>query len=208
MSENPNRSRNNNFSSPEGRGVGGEVPITRNQPVSDAKLRLARRFRKEMTREERALWRELRNNQLANLHFRRQQVIGGYIADFYCASARLAIEIDGATHLAQPASDAKRDGALAELGIETLRIPNESVTANLSAVLSTIAKKVISRLPNHSSKRPTKPATRKRSTTDDPNRITPFPKAASRAKDRNQATSNDTNRVTPFPKGEGGRGDR
>src|SRR5271163_300175 len=77
------------------RGARGEVGITGSQPVAASKLELARKFRREMTSQERTLWESLRRNQLEGLHFRRQQVIGGFVADFYCASGRLAIEIDG-----------------------------------------------------------------------------------------------------------------
>lgn len=100
-----------------------------------------------MTAEERSLWEVLRNGKLQGLHFRRQQVIAGYIADFYCASARLAVEIDGAIHLGQRDYDAERDRALAEMGIETVRISNDRVASDLTAVLSSVAKKVLSRLP-------------------------------------------------------------
>jgi hypothetical protein len=71
------------------------VRITRNQAVSSAKVELAKRLRRTMTFEERALWQAIRNNALSGLDFRRQQVIAGFIVDFYCASARLAIEVDG-----------------------------------------------------------------------------------------------------------------
>ena len=49
-----------------------------------------------MTVEERALGNELRQNRLNGIHFRRQQVIAGFIADFYCDAARIAVELDGA----------------------------------------------------------------------------------------------------------------
>jgi very-short-patch-repair endonuclease len=51
-----------------------------------------------MTAEERLLWEALRRNTIDGLHFRRQQVIAGFIVDFYCHSAALAIEVDGAFH--------------------------------------------------------------------------------------------------------------
>jgi len=92
-----------------------------------------------MTREERILWDALRNNALANLHFRRQQVISGYIVDFYCAAARLAIEIDGASHLGREDYDSDRERALYELGIRTLRLKNESITSDLAGALRRIA---------------------------------------------------------------------
>jgi len=117
------------------RGVRGEVGITGSQRVAPDKLELARKFRREMTNQERILWKALRKNQLDGLHFRRQQVIGGFVADFYCASARLAIEIDGDSHLSRVDYDADRDRALAQMGIRTLRITNDEVDADLERVL-------------------------------------------------------------------------
>lgn len=113
--------------------------ITRNQTVSRAKLELARQLRKTMTLEERTLWRALRNNALAKLHFRRQQVIAGFIVDFYCASARLVLEVDGPAHLGRKDYDAERDQAFSELGIRTLRLKNASIRENLAAALESVA---------------------------------------------------------------------
>lgn len=120
------------------RGVRGEVGITGSQSVAPDKLELARKFRREMTRQERILWKALRRNQLDGLHFRRQQVIGGFVADFYCASERLAIEVDGDSHLSRVDYDADRDRALTQMGIRTLRITNDEVDADLERVLHRI----------------------------------------------------------------------
>src|SRR5271166_3899325 len=96
--------------------------ITRGQYVAAEKLELARRFRKSPTSDEEALWQALRHDGLAGLHFRRQQVIDGFIADFYCATARLAVELDGPVHGGQSEEDARRDRIFASRGIRTLRI--------------------------------------------------------------------------------------
>jgi len=114
------------------------VRITRHQNVSPAKLQLAKQMRKAMTPEERVLWRALRNNALEGFHFRRQQVIAGFIVDFYCAPARLAVEVDGAAHLRQQRYDSERDRALSELGIQTLRLSNSLVAEDLAEALSRI----------------------------------------------------------------------
>src|SRR5215472_1810842 len=120
------------------RGASGEVGMTGNQSVAPEKLELARNFRREMTPQERTLWEALRRNQLNGLHFRRQQVIQGFVVDFYCASARLAIEIDGDSHLSRRKYDDERDRALARMGITTLRIGNQRVERDLDAVLRRI----------------------------------------------------------------------
>jgi very-short-patch-repair endonuclease len=121
------------------RGARGEVAITGSQSVAAEKLELARKFRREMTSQERILWQALRGNQLDGLHFRRQQVIAGFVVDFYCASRRLAIEIDGDSHLSRIEYDAERDLALAGMGIKTLRINNNEVDSDLERVLQRIA---------------------------------------------------------------------
>jgi very-short-patch-repair endonuclease len=116
------------------------VKITRNQFVTREKLELARDLQQRMTPRERVLWHALRNDAFGALHFRRQQVIAGYVADFYCASAKLAIEIDGDSHLNRIEHDAQRDRALLEMGIRTLRISNSEVDRDLDGALRKIAK--------------------------------------------------------------------
>ncbi len=75
--------------------------IVKRQQVPAVKVERAREFRRQMTDEEGALWQRLRTNRLNGLHFRRQQVIAGFIVDFYCHAARLAVEVDGASHAAR-----------------------------------------------------------------------------------------------------------
>ena len=120
--------------------------ITRNQPVRKDKLEFAKKLRREATPAEKALWRALRNDQLGSLHFRRQQVIAGYIVDFYCATPCLVVEVDGGIHVPGDKYDQDRDKALDELGIKTLRISNESVVTNLPAVLQLIENEAKARL--------------------------------------------------------------
>ncbi len=59
----------------------------------------ARALRRDATPAERRLWQGLRRHQVGGLKFRRQVPLGPYIADFYCASARLVIEVDGISHI-------------------------------------------------------------------------------------------------------------
>ncbi|MDB5429755.1 MAG: hypothetical protein JWP35_871 [Caulobacter sp.] len=84
----------------------------------------AQALRKAMTRTEVALWERVRGSRLDGLKFRRQHPLGPYILDFYCVAARLAVEIDGASHQGAQARvrDAQRDAFVREQGIATLRI--------------------------------------------------------------------------------------
>ncbi len=115
------------------------MKITRNQFVTREKLVLARNLRQTMTPQEKILWHALRKDALGALHFRRQQVVAGYVVDFYCASAKLAVEIDGDSHLGTVDYDKIRDRALSEMGIRTLRVSNKEVERDLDAVLRKIA---------------------------------------------------------------------
>ena len=98
----------------------------------------ARSMRREQTPAERTLWRALRGWQLEGLKFRHQVVLGRFIADLYCASIRLAIEVDGASH-SDSAADTARNIELAQAGIHVLRFWNNEVLANLPVVLERIA---------------------------------------------------------------------
>ncbi len=82
------------------------------------------RLRRSLTPQELGLWLRLKNRQLGGFKFRRQHPIGPYILDFYCAEARLAVEIDGQSHWSaeQIAHDVRRDAYFRAMGIETLRL--------------------------------------------------------------------------------------
>lgn len=108
------------------------------QRVTSEKAARARELRREMTEEERILWQRLRKNRLEGWHFRRQQVVAGFIVDFYCHAAALVIELDGAVHASQAEADAERDQVLGDLGLRVLRFQNRQVNENLEDVLNTI----------------------------------------------------------------------
>ena len=98
----------------------------------------ATELRQNMTPAERILWERLRNHKLSGLKFRRQHPIGACIVDFYCAEARLVIEVDGEVHLGQVDADASRSRELEAQGFQVIRFTNEQIEANLESVLSTI----------------------------------------------------------------------
>ena len=102
----------------------------------------ARQLRVEATAAERALWELLRDRRLAGLKFRRQQPIGLYVADFYCAEARLVVEADGAAHLAREDRDRVRDAVMAACGLVVLRFRNHDILERPRAVLRRIVLEV------------------------------------------------------------------
>jgi len=104
------------------------------QTVAKEKLQRAKELRRDMTPAEKILWGKLRGNKLG-VHFRRQQIIAGFIVDFYCHKAALVIELDGDIHDLQQEEDARREKVLSEMGLRIVRFRNEEVMKNLAGVL-------------------------------------------------------------------------
>ncbi len=107
------------------------------QKITKEKLQRAKELRRDMTPAESILWRELRANKLG-VHFRRQQIISGFIVDFYCHRAALVIEVDGDIHDLQEEEDARREQVLMELGLRIIRFRNDEILKNLAMVLGRI----------------------------------------------------------------------
>ena len=101
-----------------------------------AAKRAAREERRKLSFPEILLWQELRKEP-GGYHFRRQHGAGPYRLDFYCAKARLCIEVDGEAHARgdRPERDAVRDRWLELQGVATLRIPAAEVLGNLEGVV-------------------------------------------------------------------------
>lgn len=112
--------------------------IVRGQRVTEAKVVASKAMRTEMTPAEARLWSHLRDRQVGGAKFRRQQVIAGFIADFYCHEHALVIEADGLTHEAQ--HDAERDAILRDKGFVTLRFTNAEILHDTKTVLARIHK--------------------------------------------------------------------
>ncbi|MFS0737776.1 endonuclease domain-containing protein [Sphingomonas sp. 1P06PA] len=102
--------------------------------------RRARTLRKAMSLPEILLWQALRTRP-AGLRFRRQHPAGPYVLDFFCATHRLAVGIDGEAHDCgtRPVRDARRDVWLAGQGVRVIRIAARAVLADLDAVVRLIA---------------------------------------------------------------------
>lgn len=107
------------------------------QHLTKEKLQRSRELRREMTPAEKILWEELRGSKLG-VRFRRQQVIQGFIVDFYCHKSALVIEVDGDVHDLQKEEDERRDKVLSALGLRIVRFRNDEVMRNLSAVVGKI----------------------------------------------------------------------
>jgi very-short-patch-repair endonuclease len=93
-------------------------------------------MRRNPTEPEKRLWRHLSNSQLGGHKFRRQSVIGSFIADFLCPQRALIVEVDGDTH--DDTKDRLRDDILAQHGFRVVRICNDDVMTNMDGVLQHI----------------------------------------------------------------------
>ena len=107
-----------------------------------ANIPLAKALRKDMTPWERKLWYDYLRTY--PVRFQRQKAIGDYIADFYCAKARLVIELDGGGHYTdrQTEADAVRTKALERMSLTVLRICNLDVDRNFGGVCQQIDRTV------------------------------------------------------------------
>ena len=94
----------------------------------------AKELRKNMTKEERRMWYDFLRNY--PIRFTKQKVLGKYIADFYCAKAKLVIELDGSQHYEDIGviNDEQRTKYLENYGIKVIRISNLDVLNNFDAV--------------------------------------------------------------------------
>jgi len=102
-------------------------------------VKRARKLRSELSLPEGVLWRQLRQRP-GGFKFRRQHPAGVYVLDFYCAAARLAIEVDGSVHDSAPAAraDAARSHYLRSQGVATLRVPARAILGDLPVAVARI----------------------------------------------------------------------
>ena len=116
---------------------------TANCSAYDLLRQFSRENRKNQTEAESILWNAIRASQ-CGVRFRRQHIIGDYIADFVCLSRKLIIEVDGTYHnkAAQIVSDEQRTEDLKRLGFRVMRFQNEEIIANIDKVVDKIEKEI------------------------------------------------------------------
>ena len=97
-------------------------------------------LRRNQTYAERVLWSQLRGRRCRGYKFYRQYGVGPYVLDFYCSSARLAIELDGPTDddPEQRRHDARRTQHLNSLRIDVIRFTNDELMSNANKVYAAI----------------------------------------------------------------------
>jgi adenine-specific DNA-methyltransferase len=99
-------------------------------------------LRDASTDAERVLWQRLRNRQLSGYKFRRQHVIGAYVADFVCLEHHLIVELDGGQHVELAAVDAVRTAFLQATVFRVLRYWNDEVLLRLDDVLADVLREL------------------------------------------------------------------
>ena len=114
--------------------MGAHVNNIKNKTLTD----ISQVLRSNMTKEEKHLWYDFL--KLLPITVNRQKVIGKYIADFYCAGAKIVIEVDGGQHYEEEArkKDQIRDAYFAEIGITVLRYTNLDIHRNFKGVCADI----------------------------------------------------------------------
>ena len=109
----------------------------------------AKELRRNMTKEERHLWYDFLKSY--PVRFTRQKILGNYIVDFYCASARLVIELDGSQHYEDKGIeyDKERTKYLEQYDLKIIRIPNNEINTNFDGVceyIDALIKQSLSRI--------------------------------------------------------------
>ena len=115
-------------------------------PKDNNQLENARRLRREITPHERKLWYLFLRKYPVKIY--KQRIIGRFIVDFYCASAKLVIEVDGSQHYEPQGMvyDSERSSFLTALGLEVLRFSNRDIDQNFYGVCEQIDLTIQNRL--------------------------------------------------------------
>ena len=113
-----------------------------NETANKNLTNISKTLRKQMTKEEKRLWYDFLKHLPVTVN--RQKVIGNYVVDFYCASAKIVIELDGSQHYEEQAreNDNERDAYLNSLGIKVLRYSNYDFNRRFDGVCADILKHI------------------------------------------------------------------
>ena len=113
-------------------------------------LNIAKILRRNMTRHEKHLWYDFLQHYPLKIY--KQRIIDNYIADFYCHSARVVIELDGSQHYTNQGKtqDEERTNILEKYGIYVLRFSNKDIDENFEGVCQMIDMVITKRIENHS----------------------------------------------------------
>lgn len=107
-------------------------------PYNPKLKQLARKLRNHSTKSEVLFWNYLKKKQVKGFDFHRQKPIANYIVDFYCSELKLAIEIDGESHIGNEEKDNVRQKEIEKYGVTFLRFDEIYIYYNLDGVMKTI----------------------------------------------------------------------
>ncbi len=107
-----------------------------------------RKLRNNQTYAEKILWMSLRRRQICDVRFLRQYSVNYFVIDFYAPKIKLAIEVDGSSHIGKEDYDKSRQDYIEDFGIRVIRFTNENVIGNINKVIAQIVEVVKSRLDN------------------------------------------------------------
>ncbi|MGN0443357.1 MAG: endonuclease domain-containing protein [Acutalibacteraceae bacterium] len=118
------------------------LPVKKNNEL----LPRAKELRKEMTPQERRLWYCFLRGYPVKIY--KQRIIDSFIVDFYCASAKLVIEVDGSHHFSEQGIqyDKERSAIIEAYGLKVLRVSNYDVDTNFNNVCTYIDNEITKRL--------------------------------------------------------------
>jgi very-short-patch-repair endonuclease len=108
-------------------------------------LSFAVQMRREPSPTEKLAWALLSRGRLAGFRFRRQHILPPYIADFYCAVARLVVEFDGESHAGQEENDRTRERFMESCGLKVVRFWNSELYDDADAVMGAIYHECVER---------------------------------------------------------------
>jgi very-short-patch-repair endonuclease len=112
--------------------------VMRSNCINPVLLQRAKDLRRDSAPAEFILWNMLRDRQLNGFKFKRQVPIEPFIADFYCAAAKLVVELDGDSHSERVVYDEQRTRILADAGLMVIRFENTNIFEHLDSVLESI----------------------------------------------------------------------
>ena len=127
------------------------MSLNRKRELVEIAKNVCRELRKNSTEAEKLFWEEVRNRRLENKKFYRQYPLfydltgteSFFVADFYCYTEKIIIELDGKYHMYKIKADEKRTEILNMLGVKVLRFNNEQIFNNLDEVLTKIRNEFI-----------------------------------------------------------------
>ncbi len=105
-----------------------------------------RKLRNNPTYTEKVLWLSLRKKQIHGVRFLRQYSVNYFVIDFYAPKIKLAIEVDGSSHIGKEDYDARRQKYIEAFNIEMIRFTDEQVMGNTNNVVKSIEVVVEKRL--------------------------------------------------------------